>query len=54
MERAIVECVRTGDDYPDVMVAKTGIPIEKIIVAVTRLEIRGVLRQQPGGYFTLS
>ncbi|MDY3285471.1 MAG: DNA-processing protein DprA [Eubacteriales bacterium] len=54
VERAIVECVRAGDDYPDVMVAKTGIPIEKIIVAVTRLEIRGVLRQQPGGYFTLS
>ncbi len=53
VELTVIEAVRNGYDYPDSMVVKTGFPIEKIIVAVTKLEIRGVLQQIPGGCFKL-
>ncbi|MEA4823171.1 MAG: DNA-processing protein DprA [Clostridiaceae bacterium] len=53
VELTVIDAVRNGYDYPDSMVVKTGVSIEKIIVAVTKLEIRGVLQQIPGGCFKL-
>ena len=53
LQRSLWETLRTKPKHVDALVATAGMDTSAVLTALTELEIRGVVKQQPGMLFEL-
>ncbi len=50
-EQLLVDALRSGCEYPDQCVLETGLPVDRVLVLLTKMEIGGAVRHLPGGRY---
>lgn len=52
-EQAVVDALKAGERLVDDVIAETGLPVGKLLTALTTLELKGILKRLPGKRITL-
>lgn len=53
-EKTIATALIPGEQQVDDIVAKTGLPVARVLACLTLLEVKGYVKQEPGKRFTLN
>lgn len=53
-DKAITELLKNGDQDVTYLAMKSGIPLAELILLLTDLQIKGIICEKPGGFYSLS